>query len=385
MANKDLQSLFSRPQRQTASTLSVYLNVDQSQQANLNRKFETQLNDIISTVHKTHTSNEGETFARAAQYIKDFVSAYQPHARGLALFFDAADGFFWHGDFDVPFRNEVRWDSEAYLQPLVNATDQLKRYVVVLADRAHVRVFTVFLRKIEASVRMHFEHDKTRHIKAAGTDHISSASRLQRKADEHIHANLKHVIPLLDLFEKTQHIDRLILAGTPEITAELRELLPKSVSSRIIGTANVAANASEADLIAATQKVADEFEHQSEVQTVNEVLTTAAKTDRAVVGLGRTLNAVNAQRVWQFIYSEGSAARGFECSQCTALFPVNKSACPYCGGRVHSIEDVVERAAQRALRNGAKIEFVTREAASSLLPAGGVGAFLKTRKAVVRG
>src|SRR5262245_57466132 len=41
MTTNDLRSLFSRPERPTPSALSVYLNVDQSEQANLNRGFET--------------------------------------------------------------------------------------------------------------------------------------------------------------------------------------------------------------------------------------------------------------------------------------------------------------------------------------------------------
>jgi peptide subunit release factor 1 (eRF1) len=48
-------------------------------------------------------------------------------------------------------------------------------------------------------------------------------------------------------------------------------------------------------------------------------------------------------------------------------------------GTPEVVENVVERAVEHALRNGAKIEVVTGNAAAGLRAGGGIGAFLKTR------
>ena len=49
------------------------------------------------------------------------------------------------------------------------------------------------------------------------------------------------------------------------------------------------------------------------------------------------------------------------------------------------IEDVVERAVGHAIRKGAKIEVIrSEEAESSLINAGGIGAYLRTRTASLR-
>jgi len=135
MTKNDFQSLFSRPERQTPSILSLYLNVDQSRQSNRNRGFETQLNDLILSIrHTIHEASEIERFSTAALHLKDFVSLYQPHARGLAVFFDSADGFFWHRELDFPLKNEARWGCAFLSQPLAYALDQFERYGIVLMD-----------------------------------------------------------------------------------------------------------------------------------------------------------------------------------------------------------------------------------------------------------
>ena len=82
-----MAALFSRPERPNHSVLSVYLDVDQSRQANLNRGFENQVKDLISSIRSSiHDETALERFKHAAHHITDFVSAYEPSARGLVLF-----------------------------------------------------------------------------------------------------------------------------------------------------------------------------------------------------------------------------------------------------------------------------------------------------------
>ena len=159
----------------------------------------------------------------------------------------------------------------------------------------------------------------------------------------------------------------------------MRSLLPKRLALRVIGDANVAIDAAPRDVLAATLAIAEEYERSTEVQTVKEVIRGATRNEKTVAGLGRTLKAVNSDRVWELIYSEGLTSPGFECVKCAALFSLEKTSCSYCGGAVHPVSDVVERTVEHALRKGAKIEVVTGEASASLNSVGGIGAFLKAR------
>jgi len=385
MTPRELQELFLRPERPNRSALTVYLDVDQSKAANLNRGFETELNDVIASLQDTvRDPTEHEHFTRAAHRIKDFVSQYEPRARTLVLFFDESDGLFRHLEADVMLPPQARWDRELFLQPLINACKEFENYGIILADRNNVRLFTVFLGHIEEHVREGFGRRRVRHIKRVGMDHIGSSSQVQRKADEQVRQNLKHVVKLTDWLVRTFKLDRLILAGTPEITAELRSLLPKRLEMRIMGTVDVGMGAPPIDVFAATRPIAEDYERGAEVQKVNEVVTTAAKGDRAVVGLGHTLKAMNADCIWELIYSDDFHSPGFECLRCAALFSFERDSCAYCGGAVQPVRNIIERLAERAVRKGAKVDVVTGEASSMLDTSGGIGAFLKTRTGTMR-
>ncbi|HLH31147.1 MAG TPA: hypothetical protein VKY31_08085 [Terriglobia bacterium] len=385
MNPKELHELFVRPERPQRSVLTVYLDVDQTRAANLNRGFETQLKNTLAPVRSLiHEPADIERFNKAAHYLTDFVGAYRPAGRALALFFDETDGFFRYVEMDVPVRNEARWDQELFIQPLANAMNELENYGIVLVDRNNLRLFTVFLGHIEEHVREEFGTGRVRHIKTVGTDHLGSASHVQRKADEHVRLNLRHAAKLTDWLVDTRKLSRFILAGTPEVIAELRGLFPKRLALRIMGSVDLSMETPTADVLAATRPIAQQYEREAESQTVNEMVTSAAKDERAVIGLGHTLKAVNSDRVWELVYCEDFHAPGFECSRCGALFSMNRTSCQYCGASVHAIADVVERVVDRAFRNGARVETVTGEASAVLDRSGGIGAFLKTRTGTVR-
>jgi len=385
MEGNKLHDLFSRPERPYRSRLSVYLDIDQSRPSNLNRGFETQLRNLITSIRPAvQEPAELEKFIEATNRITGFVSAYEPSALGLGLFFDQSDGFLQDVELDLPVRPEARWDRQFFVQPLASALDQMESYGVVMLDKLTLRLFTVFLGQIEEHVREGFGPDRVRHVKASGTDHIASSSHIQRKADEKVRLNLKHMVKMTDWLVQSRHLNRLIIAGKREVAAELRDLLPKRLAALVIGEADIAIDAAPSEILAVTQPIAQAYERIADIDRVNQVVTTAAKTEKAVAGLGRTLQAIHADRVWQLVYSEDFRAPGFECGTCGGLFSVERSICQYCGGTVEAVPDVVERAVEHTLRNGAQVEVVTGEAAASLASAGGIAAFLKVRTGTVQ-
>jgi peptide subunit release factor 1 (eRF1) len=177
-------------------------------------------------------------------------------------------------------------------------------------------------------------------------------------------------------------IDRLLLAGAPELTSQLLELLPKRLALRVIGTLDLNIDASLTEVLSLSMPLTEQYERSGEEQVVKEVTTSSKKSGQAVVGLGSALKMVNEARVWQLIYSEDFHVSGFECLKCAALYSVERPSCLYCGQPLAPVPDVVERAVERALRKEARIEIVRAEAAASLDSAGGIGAFLKGRRKV---
>lgn len=376
MNREDLSLLFARVPNAEPCVLSVYLNVDQSQQENLNRGFEAHLKQMASTVRKL-SPPERERFTIAMHRVRDFASAYSPGAKGLVLFVDASDGFFWQQELEYPITNHLRWDRELLLQPLINALDDLEGYGVVLVDRTKSRLFVSAFGRIEEVAGTATNDKRVRHVKATGSDRAESSSRMQRKADNQIRTNLRGVTKEIEKVVKAERLRRLVLAGTPEITAELRGLLPARLALTVIGDVDLPITAQAAKVLRVTAPIAEKFERQTEVEKVNSVVTSAAKKGNAVVGLGSTLKAVNTDRVWELIYAGGFLAPGYECPKCSALFSTRANKCTYCNSRVQPVGNVVERAVEQAIRKSAKVEVVTGDASATLKTAGGIGAVLK--------
>jgi peptide subunit release factor 1 (eRF1) len=380
----DLLLLFSRGHTAERSALSIYLSVDQAKQENLNRGFERRLKKMAAVVQKaTVDIAEQDRFATAIHHMREFVSAYVPAAKSLALFFDASDEFFSHYELDFPVSDRIHWNHELLLQPLAGALDQLEAYGVILLDRAKMRLFVVSLGRIDEIAHEDLDAKKVRHIKTVGTDNAGSSSRVQRKADNQVTANLGRAVRRMEELEKSRKLRGFVLAGTREITAALRNLLPGHLQPTVIGEAVIPMGAARDEVLSLTRPFAERYELETEVQKVNDVVASAKRDGKAVVGLKRTLMAINSDRVWEVIYAGDYLSPGFECSQCAALFSARPSRCPYCGARIQAVVNVVEKAVEHALRRQARVEVVTGNASEALRNAGGIGAFLKTRTGTI--
>jgi flagellar hook-basal body complex protein FliE len=294
LTTHDVQLLGSRPERQENAVLTIYLEVDQSHQPNLNRGFEKQLKGMLSGV-KTSIVNDAEkkSFETASQRMEDFVARYHPGARGVAIVVDVSDGYFWAQETAFPIRSRIRWGREVLLGPLAVALDEYEPIGIALLDRANLRLFTMFLGKVEEHIQEGFDHRKVRHIKTVGMDHLGSASRAQRKADEEVRLNLRHFAKDMNEIFDQPGIGRIILAGSPEITAELQAILPKRLTSKVIGMLDLAITTNLDEIQRAAAPLAEKFERDTEDKLVNDLITSAAKSTRVVIGVGRTLYALN--------------------------------------------------------------------------------------------
>ena len=172
MNRSDLKPLLSRPARSENSVLSIYLNVDQTRQANLNRGFETQLNDMLADLEPTITQTaELERFLKAKRQALQFASTWTIEANTLLLFDDATDGFLCSRELRLPLTNQCRWGRAPFLQPLETALDEGEAYVVALVDYSSLRLFAISMGGAEEVVEIMFDRD-TRHFWTVGTDYL---------------------------------------------------------------------------------------------------------------------------------------------------------------------------------------------------------------------
>jgi peptide subunit release factor 1 (eRF1) len=377
ISTDDLNNLMQYEPTPNSPVLSVYLDTDQTKEANSQRGFEVVLKNMLREVEQHLDKDKKKEFSPDKERVLRYVEEYREPARGLVAFCDESEGFLWLRELRVSVRNGLWWNDLPHLRPLIETVDKYERYGVVLADREHARLFIVFLREIEEHREAFAEADVT-HIKGPGTEHSWSQMQIQRKADEHAHWHLKNVADLMSRLASRFEFGRLILAGPVEATSELQSLLPKSLRTRVVGRINVPVDAPEDQVLEETLKIEDEIERAHEAELVESLITAANKNRRGVLGLDATLEALQEWRIMQLVYSHGFVApRGSQCTNCGALFAEVKDACSFCGKPVNAIDDLLDRAATRTLEMRAKVDEVYGPAAARLLNYGSIGAMLR--------
>lgn len=377
ISREDLGVLAGYRPRPGSPVLSVYLDVDQSRPANLNRGFERTLKHLLRAIEPALPAKGPRAqFAADADRVIRFVANYAPGARTLAMFCDDSEGFFLARELQARLPSQARWRDTPWLRPLLEALDQFARYGVILTDRAHARLFTVALGEIQEHAEA-FAASDVRHIKTTGTDHVWSQKHIQRKADVHAGRHLKHVAGLVDHLAAVHRFDRLVLAGPEEATGELRRLLPPRLRSRLAGTLAVPVPATPEQVLEAVRRLDEELERAEDLKTVDDLITAASKTSRAVTGAAATLAHLRPGRVWRLVYAEGDAPRGWRCPRCPALFAADERTCPHCGEPLQATDDLVESAAARVIETGGQVEAVRGEAAARLRAVGGMGGYLR--------
>jgi peptide chain release factor subunit 1 len=291
------------------------------------------------------------------------------------MFSDASEGFFDVREFGVKVPNILTWRDTPYVRPLLELIDEHERYGVVLTDREHARLFSIFLGEIKEHKEIFAKADVT-HIKSAGQDHAWSQMNIQRKADLHARWHLKEVVQMMSRLAQALNFDRLILAGPVEAANELQDLLPRALRARVVRKIALPVEANSAVVLEETLKIEEEAERQGEVDLVKQLITAANKKQKAVLGLEETLLALQEWRVWQLVYTEGFNIRGSQCTNCLALLASENKPCPYCGHPVRVLNDLIQLATERVFDLEGKVEQVRGPAAATLKEAGSIGAVL---------
>jgi hypothetical protein len=376
LSKVDLESLIRREPKPGSPVLSIYLDTDQSREINIERGFEVVLKDMLREIRQKLDKEARAEFDDDAERVRQFVEEYRDVKRGLVLFCDASENLLWTRQLNVRVRNGARWEDTPYVRTLIEVLDEYERYALVLTDRQQARLFTIFLGELEEHGETEAQLD-VKHINAPGMDHLESQMTIQHKADEHAHLHLKNVAELTARLAKTHEFERLILAGTLEVTSELLALLPKALIEKVVRQISLPVKASHALVLEEALKVEYEVEREREEELVKQLIDAAQKHEKAVFDLNPTVRAIQEQRVWQLVYADGFAPEGSQCGTCGALFAEEKTVCDYCGQPVKGVSDFIERAVERVLDMQGKVEQVLGPAAERLEQHGSVGAFLR--------
>src|SRR3954466_5113291 len=115
ISTDEVKGLVERQPKPGSPVLSVYLNTDQSEAINIERAFEVVLKDMLREIKQKLDDDQKEVFKVDAERVLDFVEKYREPRRGLVIFADVSEDFFWTGELQVKVRNGAWWNDVPYV------------------------------------------------------------------------------------------------------------------------------------------------------------------------------------------------------------------------------------------------------------------------------
>jgi peptide chain release factor subunit 1 len=292
-----------------------------------------------------------------------FSRDYDWSGRSVAVFSCASDGFFRAYSLAIPIRNQIVIADRPHVKPLASLLDYYGGYGMVLVDKQGARLFSFHLGELEEQEGILGEN--VRHTKKGGASAKpgmrGGMSGQTRYEDEVADRNMRDVAEFAAHFFSENNVRRVLIGGTEENIAGLRNQLQKSWQSLIVGTFPMSMTAGKEEVLQRAMQIGKETEFRREEQLLKRLVTGAAKERRGVLNLDETLRAVQDGKVQALVIMDGYRATGYRCTGCGFVTASELSTCPYCGSNFEQIPDAVEMAVYKVMQAGGDVEVLQHQ------------------------
>jgi hypothetical protein len=322
--------------------LSVYVPLDLG--ASPHRMESARIMDMLRPVRERLTGDELEGFNVEAERVLAFVRDESLAAGGLtlAVFSSAGRDVFVTLRLAVRLPAVARFQACPYLVPLDAAEENNPLVTIAVIDEREARLLTTSLGEITA--RDTLSSDIAKRQRQGGW----AAFKYERDRAHHVEEHVKEVAKLLEGQYRDGGVRRFVLAGAPEMTAALRDALPRELAVGVAGTTTVEGYGSDEAIIDRALPVAEEAERREELALVAEIRDRVGSRGNGSLGWDQTLALLNEGRVHRLAIGAG-----------------------------HIGTPEGDRAIEAAWGSGAEVEFLQGEAEASLADEGGIGALLR--------
>ena len=196
-----------------------------------------------------------------------------------------------------------------------------------------------------------------------------------RHIDYHTHQHFKRVANLLFRLHNARQFDYFILGGQSEYLPEFERHLHSYITSRIVERVDTTPDAWNINTV---KKVIRETENRLNEkrfrELVEQLITDAAKNNRAVLGLQEVLKNANLGNIRLLLIEEDAVLPGRECFSCGYL-TIDEEVCPVCGAKTELMDDLFDEIVENTVNyNG---DFLQIPPGSALKEHQGIGAFLR--------
>jgi peptide chain release factor subunit 1 len=332
--------------------LSLYLNTEPTQGS--------------SDVYRSNLRSllKGVNLASEVEAVENYFSReFDWSGRGVALFSCVPAGFLRAYALAIPVRNQVVVGSHPYVKPLASLLDYYGGYGVILVDKQGARLFSFHLgelREQEGILGESVKHTKRggASTKPGSRGGIAGQTRYEEEVADR---NMRDVVEFAAHFFSETNVRRVLIGGTDENIALLRNQLPKSWQSLVVGTFPMSMTATKVDVLGKAMHIGQQVEFQKEEQLLRKVVTGAAKEQKGVLNLDETLGAVHDGKLQVLVIQDGYRAAGYQCQGCGFLTARELPECQFCGSKFEQIPDAVEMAVHRVMQGGGEVDVLQHQ------------------------
>ena len=356
---------------------SCYLNLDRAQMPAVMLKIRAK--DLLQSARHqleakagTHQQRESlrQDFERIEAYVlEDIVRGDQ---KAVAVF-ACTGGKFWQ-TYRLPrlVRNLLVADPAPYVRPLLALLGQYERYCTVVIDAGASQLFEVYMGAIVEHPLLNGPVPrKVRDGGFGGRDERSN----ERRHDGAVQQYLRGVADAAFGLFKQHQFDRLVLGGTRESLAVLKQQLHPYLRQRWAGDfVAEAGRTTPTEVLAATVAIEEQLVEERGQQLVEELLKQVEAKGRAVSGFAATMGAVARGEAQTLVVEEGLAGPGLVCRPCQRV-SLDEDVCAQCGQPTAPCPDVVDEVVGLAAATNCAIRYVGADTA--LHDLGRVGALLR--------
>ena len=310
-----------------------------------------------------------EAFANIQRYLSTGI---RPMTRGVATFARAGKRPFFLGlQFQVPLPDRLSVNSTPDIYHLVELKDMYHRYVVLISTEESARILEVNLGAITSDLLAERPELRDR---VGGWTHEHYQNHRRDRGERF----LKEKISILERLMAAGGHTHLILAGSPSMTARIRNCLPTHLQAKVIDVVPASARARVADVVAATLSTFIDREQQESLDMVTKLMSALKRGGLGAAGTAATLAALRRGQadvlVMDLAYEPGP---GWSCRSCGWIdggsYPPER--CPDCEATELHAANLREVMVQFAERQSLEVELVQQS--DALMELGGVGCLFR--------
>jgi len=368
ISKQDLERLISR-ESNGKPVVSLFL--DMSVNSNNKRNWEVFLAQKRAQLEEL----EPELMARERgavdglmEQVREWVRTdFEEANRGVAIYASIGDGYFEAMQFPVPVQSRLVVADRPVIGPLAQVLESYHHYGVILLDREHVRILSVYLGTLLDELEYRGDPIPTPGDLQAGG--YSQARFQRRKAEEMRHFFKEFAAEVEDFVQRFQPRD-LVLLGTEENVAKFRDFLSQEVLDRVVYTG---CNWVDEPASGVLQKLEPMLRHQSERhnrEVLDQLRDRVAHDYLATAGFHGTLTALQEGKVDTLVIGSDQRREGVRCERCGFVFARELESCPYDGSSTLAEVDVVEEMVRMAEGQGVQIAFADPAEVRDLMGAG---------------